>query len=104
GEIEKEFGTRLNGGVGGIEKDSADLAADFRAAGFHGFDDLAAVFPQVLCEQADLRGFAAAIHAFEGEELALCGGGWHREDSIFADAQHRSAEPALSCHSRLLHQ
>ena len=83
GEVEEEFGARLDGGTGGVEQDAADLAADFGAAGFDGFDDFAAVFAEILGEQAELRGFAAAVYAFEGEEVALrC-----QEASIFADGE-----------------
>ena len=71
----------MDGSAGGVEENAADLAADFGTAWFDGFDDCAAVFAQILGEQAELRGFAAAVHAFECEEVALrC-----QEASIFAD-------------------
>src|SRR3569623_919511 len=65
GEIELQFGAGEDGGVGRVEQDAADVAADFGAAGLYGFDHFAAVLAQTLGEEAELRGFAAAVHAFE---------------------------------------
>src|SRR3569833_3406986 len=37
GEIEEQFGAGVDGGVGRVEQDAADVAADFGAAGLYGF-------------------------------------------------------------------
>src|SRR6185312_15685982 len=52
---------------------AGEIEQQFGAAGLHGFDDFAAAFAQVLGQEAELRGFAAAVHTFESEETALRG-------------------------------
>ena len=75
GEIEQQFGARLNVGAGGIEKNLADLPADRGAARLDRFDHFLPVVAQPLGEHAELRGLAAAVDAFESNEPAERGFG-----------------------------
>ena len=71
-EVEQQFGARLDGGVGGIEQDAPDLLPDLRAAGLDRFNNLTAARRRRLREQPQLRGLAAAVHAFESDKVAPC--------------------------------
>jgi hypothetical protein len=62
----------------GMLEQVADAFADLGAAGFAQDFDFAAGFFQPLTQKTNLRGFAAAFGAFEGEEEAGVGdGGGH---------------------------
>ena len=64
-------------------------AADFGAARLHGFNNFTALFTEESGEEAELRGFAAAVHAFESEEVA----GMHRKFDFRTRADRKSAPP-----------
>ncbi len=73
GEVEQKFGTRVHAGAGRVEQDAADFATDGRATGFNGFHDVATSFPEPGGKGAELGSFAAAVSAFESDELAAMG-------------------------------
>jgi hypothetical protein len=62
-------------GARGIEKDSADLAAYFRAARFDRLHHFKTLFAESVAEKAELRGFPAPVHTFECYKPA----GMHRK-------------------------
>ena len=74
GEVEQQFGARLNIGARGIEQDFADLLADGGSAGLDRFDHVLPMVAQPLGEHAELRGLAATVDAFECNERPRCTG------------------------------
>src|SRR5215510_14689716 len=70
GRIEQYLGPRLHGAVAQIVQQIADLLADLRAARLAREQYGPAQPRQVLGQRLDLSGFARAIRALEGDEVA----------------------------------
>lgn len=92
GEVEKELGARGDFAAGGVKKNLADEPADFGAAWFNGFDDLAAFRAERFGEEAQLSGFAAAIDSFEGDERSAFG---HALEALLSQEAEEAAENSL---------
>jgi hypothetical protein len=68
GEVQQQFGARVNLGVDRVEQDAADLLADVGAARFYGFDNRPAAAAKRPGEQTKLRGLAAPVNAFKRDK------------------------------------
>ena len=64
-----------SGFAAGVEQDGADAVAEGRTAGLAECDDGVAVGFECGREELELRGFAGAVEAFEGDEKASVQGG-----------------------------
>jgi hypothetical protein len=68
GEVEQQFGARVNLGVYRIEQNAANLLTDIGAAGLYRFDNGPAAAAKRSGKQAKLRGLATPVNAFKGDK------------------------------------
>ena len=67
-QIQQSFCTRVYGQLR-VKHQLTQAFSSFAASRFTGADNFSSVLPQVLCDQLQLRAFAAAVGAFQCDKI-----------------------------------